>query len=102
MNNVAMDIFKNSKKPSQLKRKLAMIFGNLTKRVTRIEGMLEDFSKFLANHGGPKGTNKSKKVMKLLGGNPPKVGNNLIFPGASKKRVRKKSGLRYVLLHHFS
>jgi hypothetical protein len=62
--DVAKEVLGISKKlPIQAKRKSTILSNNLPKRVTRIGGPLEDVTQIWADHGGPKGSNKSMEVM---------------------------------------
>ncbi len=87
---IATEVAKTSPKPSQ------------AKRMTRIEGPTEDVTQFFTNHDGPKGTNRSKEVMRLFIGSPSKAGGNPSSEDRlNKKHTRKKWGWRYVLLDYF-
>jgi hypothetical protein len=58
--NTSMDIPRTSQKPSQAKRKSTILPNNFLKRITRIEGLAEDVTQFLADYGGPKGSQKPR------------------------------------------
>jgi hypothetical protein len=73
---IAKEVAKTSPKPSQAKRKFVIFLGNFSKKMTRTEGPFKDVTQFLANHSGPKGTNKSKEVMRLFIRSPSKASGN--------------------------
>jgi hypothetical protein len=59
--------------------------------MTRIKGPTKDVTQFFTDHGGPKGTNRSKEVMRLLIGSPSKVGGNPSFEDCPRRKHRRKS-----------
>jgi len=74
---------------SQAKRKSTILPSNFLQRITRIEGLAEDVTQFLADYGGPKGSQKTKEVVRLFVGNLSKARNNTIFEFMSKKHTRQ-------------
>jgi hypothetical protein len=87
--NTSMDIPKTSQKPSQAKKKSTILLGNFLKRITRIEGHVEDVTKNLVDYGGPKGSHKTKEVVRLFVGSFSKARSNPIFEAMSKKHTRQ-------------
>lgn len=84
----------NTKKTTQFKRKFRILLGNFLKWVTRPRGPAENVAQFLADHDGPKGSNKSMEVMRLFVRSSSKARGNPNFEGTNINEANKNDGAR--------